>query len=384
MSGMSPEGAPSACGCASCVVRFEACDLRTGIVRAVLFPVSAAWQSTLNEPGQGNLVLPTNSTLVRNIWPHLTSVYVTVGGIPVWAGMVEEFGAESSVNGATTTVQMKEISYYLAYRHHDTTLEFVQTPQTQIGAALVNNAHANNGIPLQAIAEPSDVLRDRTYPFWEHGQLLERISQLTEVLGGPDYEVTHLKAGDRWRTIVIFRDEVGVPLDTTIVSDVNALDYGLSVSADNHATHVHGIGAGEEADQLESLAEDPANIYPRFDAAPAWKDVVVPNTLAEHTRGYLELNREPVAIPAAKLTGCHDIGPDEITVGDSVNVDLAQGSITYAGRARVTDISWRYNPEAEMTRELGFWPEGRASDSVLNQTPTDPCPDCRPARQPRI
>lgn len=374
---IAPEDGPVACGCASCVVRFEACDLRTGIVRAVLFPVSAAWQSTLNQPGQGNVVLPTDSTLVRNIWPHLTSIYVTVGGAPVWAGLVEEFAAESSEDGATTTVQMKEITFYLNYRHHDDTLTFDQVPQTVIGAALVNNAQAN-GIPLSGVADASVRDRDRVYPSWEKGKLLERIEQLTEVIEGPDYEVRHIREPDRWRTEMIFRDEVGIPLDLSVISDVNATGYGLSVSATEHATHVHGIGSGEEEEQLEVLREDPANIYPRFDAAPAWKDVSNPNTLAENTSGYLEQNREPVAIPAASLSGCHDVGPDEVEVGDSLNVNISQGAVTFRGRARVADISWRYSNSSEMKRELGLVPIGRASDSVLNQNPSNPCPDCGP------
>lgn len=371
-----PDG-PSACGCDACVVRFEACDLRTGIVRAVLFPTSAAWQSTLNQPGQGNVVLPTDSTLVRNIWPHLTSIYITVGGVAVWAGMVEEFLAESSENGGTTTVQMKEITYYLARRHHDETLTFFNVSQNVIGASLVNNA-ATGGIPLSGLAAPSAITRDRTYEVWEHGELMERIQQLTEVIDGPDYEVVHIRDNDRWRTEMIFRDNIGAELDLTVTSDHNASDYSLSVSADTHATHVHGIGAGEEADQLEVVREDPANIYPRFDAAPAWKDVTDLNTLAENTSGYLEMNREPVAVPAATIQGCHDVGPDDVLVGDTVNANVSQGAVTFRGRVRVADISWRYTNNAEMSRELGMVPVGRASDTVLNQEPSDPCPDCGP------
>jgi len=361
------------CGCASCVVRFEACDLRTGIVRAVLFPISAAWQNTLNQPGQGNVVLPTDSTLVRNIWPHLTSIYVTVGGVPVWAGMVEEFLAESSENGGTTTVQMKEITYYLARRHHEETLTFNGVSQNVIGASLVNNAQTN-GIPLAGVAAPSLFSRDRTYEAWEHGELMERIQQLTEVVNGPDYEVVHIRDADRWRTQMIFRDEVGEQLDLTVTSDHNASDYSLSVSADTHATHVHGIGAGEEQDQLEVVREDPANIYPRFDAAPAWKDVTNLNTLAENTGGYLEMNREPVAVPAATIPGCHEIGPDDVLVGDTINANVSQGAVTFRGRVRIADISWRYTNNAEMTRELGMVTVGRASDTVLNQDPADSCP----------
>lgn len=368
----------SACGCESCVVRVESCDLRTGIVRAVLVPVSAAWQSTLNEPGQGSIVLPTDSTLVRNIWPHLTSIYITVGGVPVFGGIVEEIAAESSENGATTTVQMKEIHYYLNYRHHDKTLSFTQEQQTIIGAELVNDA-AVDGIPLTGVPDSSSYARDRTYESWEHGILMERISQLTEVINGPDFEVRHIREADRWRTVMIFRDHVGVARDLVIVSDVNVSDYALAVTADSHATHVHGIGAGEESAQLETLAVDGSGIYPRFDAAPAWKDVSILTTLQENTEGYLEANREPVATPAAVIPGCHDIGPDAIEVGDSLNVNISQGAVTFRGRARVADISWRYNVNSQMTRELGMIPLERASQSVLNQDPTDDmCPECGP------
>lgn len=365
--------------------RIEACDLRTGRVRAIVHPLSFDFQSSLNTTAPGNMILPTRDVSVRDIWPHLTSIYISriAGGSATpdnpyveWGGMIEKFSADD--NGATS-VGMISIDGYLHKRNigmnGSTSLVFPQRFQTEIGAVLVQAAAAN-GIPLTALAAASTRRRDRTYKGYERKNIGEAIEELTNVIEGVDYELTHTREDGAWSTQVVFRDYVGTNRDVILQSDREAAGYGLDVDAQNHATYVDALGAGEEADQLTAHAEDEENIYPRFDAVPSWQDVSLPPTLLSHARGYVEENREPVAVPSAVVRGM-DPDPALIRNGDTIEARINYGAVTYNGPARVVSTSWAVGTDGPASRTYELIPLTRASQSVLNQpVPSDDCAVC--------
>ena len=362
----------------------EACDLRTGRVRAVLHPTSFDFQSALNRVAPGNLSLVTREIRARDIWPHLTSVYISriAGGsaspnnrICEWAGIIEK--ATPSDNNATA-VGMQSINEYLHHRligmNGTPGLSFTNISQTEIGAALVDAARSN-GIPLDAIADTSTRRRNRDYPGYERKNIGEAIEELTAVIDGVDYELIHTREDGAWRTTVLFRDYVGANRNMIIQSDREAAGYGLDIDAQNHATYVDAMGAGEETSQLTAHAEDAENIYPRFDAAPAWQDVSIASTLISHARGYVEENREPIAIPSATIRGL-DPDPAQLRNGDTVEARINFGAVTFNGDARIISTSWAVTPDGPASRTYELSPITRASQSVLNQQPTEHCEDC--------
>jgi hypothetical protein len=56
---------------------FEATDLKTGRVKAKLRPVSASWTESLSQPSSGSLVFATGDLKLRDVWPHLTGIYIS-------------------------------------------------------------------------------------------------------------------------------------------------------------------------------------------------------------------------------------------------------------------------------------------------------------------
>lgn len=366
--------------------RIEACDLRTGRVRSILHPLSFDFQTILNRVGQGTLNLATRGIVVRDIWPHLTSVYITrlSGGDATpeaprveFGGIIESFAAGD--NGATS-VGLKSIDQYLHHRQlgmaRTAGLSFYQTPQTEIGRALVQQSYPN-GIPLTAVAELSSIRRDRNYPGYERKNIGEAVEELTDVINGVDYEVTHERDGDSWRSVITFRDFVGGDRNVILKSDREAAGYGLVVDAQNHATYVDAMGAGEEEAQLVAHARDNSGIYPRFDSSPAWMDVSIPSTLASHAQGFLNDNREPIATPSATVRGLDDPDPRSVRNGDTVRAEINYGAVTFNGRARVLSSSWSVGSDGPASRVYELVPIDRASESVLNQTPADDnCEDC--------
>lgn len=374
----------AACACGRDWV-VESCQLSTGLVRSVLHPLSMDWSTELNGVGQGTITLATKDVLIRDVWPDLTSVYISrVSGdgaspdrpVCEFAGIVEQVNATEA---GTTQVGLKSIESYLDHRTIRQDLTFTGRPQTEIGASLVDLARAG-GIPLLSEAAPSDQSRDRAYRAFNRKVVGEAVKDLTEVINGVDWELSHERVDGLWQTSMIFRDRVGQDRDLILHSDRELSAYSLNVNAQDHATLVDAIGSGEEEDQLIATVQDPSGVYPQFDATPAWKDVTRLTTLYQHAEGYLETYREPRATPTFSITGLQGRNipsPLLLRLGDTTEVHVDFGAITYHGRARIISQSWSLGVDEPLTRSYETLPLDRASQSVLNQVPGETCRECR-------
>lgn len=358
----------------------EACDLSSGTVRAVLDPISLDWQTDLNGWGQGSMTLATKDIRIRDIWPGLTSVYISriAGGggaspstpVAEFGGMIES--VEASEEGATQ-VGLVSLEGYLQRRDIKLTQVFDGVEQTEIGAALVRLAESN-GIPLFAEAAPSRYPRDRTYEGWSRKLIAEALEEMAQVINGFDWEVVHTRTLGKWTTTMFFRDQVG--LDRTeevrLHSDRELSGYSLHIDGQEQATWVDAIGSGEEEDQLIATATDESLIYPQFDATPAWKDVTKYTTLLNHADGYLEDYREPRATPTITVAGL-DPSPAVMRLGDTVHIEQDFGAVTYRGDARIISSSWALGEDEPIIRTYEMLPVTRASQSVLNQQTEGNC-----------
>jgi hypothetical protein len=339
------------------------------------------FETVLNGWGRGTINLATKDVKIRDIWPHAVSIYITrIAGpsaspenpVVEFAGYVESISASDS---GQTSIGLQSIEEYL--NHRMLTNEFARSgaPQTAIARDLVNLAHNNDGIPLSGAATSSTRLRDRTYEPWDRKIIGEAVVELTEVIDGPDWELEHTRTEGAWSTKMLFRDHVGAARDLTLQSDREANGYGLDVDAANHATYVDGLGSGEEEDMLVSHAEDGENLYPRFDAAPAWKDVKRLTTLQEHTDGYLADFQDPLAMPSVTIPG-FEVDSTRLRLGDTFTVHTDFGAVTYKGQVRILGIGWNVGEGAD-TRTFTLYPVGNVRDTLLGQVSTeDGCEDC--------
>lgn len=370
----------STCACGSDWIIYS-CDLKTGRIRAVLHPLSFDFEDRLNNYGPGSLMLATKDVRIRDIWPHLTSVYFArvsgPGATPTepvveWGGLIEM--VEASDTG-TTTVGLKAIEGYAEHRSIRDDLSWPNNGLTEVAAGLITYIQPN-GIPLTAEWTPSfRSNRQRNYKAYNRKYVGEAITDLTQVIDGPDWETVHTKTGGSFSTQMIFRDYVGVDRDIILQSDREAQGYNLIVDAKDHATLVDAIGSGEEEDMLIASVQDPADIYPEFDATPAWKDVTQSGTLYEHAYGYLTDYQEPFATPQVSVFGLEP-SPLLLRKGDTIGVAVNFGAVTYNGRARIIGVSWSAGVGNPISRTFELVPLTRASESVLNQQPTDNCPEC--------
>lgn len=364
----------------------EACDLRTGRVRAIWSPISVRFDVGLNAITDCAVTLPTRDIALRDVWPGLTSVYISrVAGVdasrqnPVceFAGIVTDTGLSES---GATVVGIKSINWYLSKRNIRRDITLSERQQTFIGERLVaEQFHVLSGfsaIPLYSASEASVVFRDRTYEAWRRKNIWEAIEDLTQVENGPDWEFSHARTVDGfWSTTMIFRDVVGEDRGIMVRSDREASAYSVSIDAENLANLVDAYGAGLDQEQLIATASRATSIYPQFDATPVWNDVTRYGTLSSHAQGYVEANQEPDARPTATIPGL-DVEPSMVRVGDTVTVEIGYGAISFQGEARIINIAWTIDADGPEFRTLELLPVIPVSQSMLNSPPPDI--DCEP------
>lgn len=374
------------CLCRSTKWRYEACDIITGRVKAVLHPVSANWDEKESAFGNGSMVLASQDLRPDNVFPHTTTIYISqvIDGVRVgrYAGIVEGY---NSIAGGAATVSMLGVDSYLHKRNladedSGIGLTFTQSPQTEIARVLASNALAAGGINLTPTAGVGAIRRDRTYNEWDVKNIGEAIKQLTEVIDGVKYRLFHTytqsssdtEAGV-WNTEIRFLDKAGEDRGIKLLGGREGATYSVTVDAKDHATWAYGIGEGEEKQQKISVAYDEAGIYPRFHAVPAWKDVSIQSTLDAHTAGYVANHRDPVAIPSMSIPGLEP-SPEDLQLGDRVWVQFDYGLTSFKGFCKILSISWAMSDGSPLFRTFGFEPEIRPGDGIRTQDPIIPPP----------
>jgi hypothetical protein len=323
---------------------------------------------------------------MRNLWTGFTSVYISrITGAdasrenPVceFAGIVTDIGVSES---GTTVVGLKSIEWYLMRRIIRRNMTFADSGQTIIARILAEEIHnvysGLTSIPLFAASGPSSFSRARTYESWSRKSIGEAIIDLTQVINGPDWELTHARVDGAWSSTMIFRDYVGEDRGISLASDREASAYSISAEIESMANVGIGGGAGDGEDQLQAILTNNGSPYPQFDAAPTWNDVSVFATLVEHTAGYVEANREPDARPTVTLPGL-DVPPSLLRVGDTIDVDIQYGAINYSGPSRVLTIAWELGGDKPEMRTLELLPLTPPSQSVaINAAVPVNCQEC--------
>lgn len=376
----------------------------TGVVKAVLHPVAADWEEVYSLPGPGVLKASVVGPSMDDIWPK-TGLYISRvmsdGTRDGHFGGYVESAKPDPQNWDLFDIGLQSWDAHLYHRLIATpdagapysTPGYVVGPpivpgpgklQTEIAVDLVSIAVSGLGkVPLIPLAGASTQMRVRHWDSWEFKNIGEAIDELTKDINGVKYTLTHhfFEAPARWETHITFVDETNTDRGVVLRGNYEAWQYGIDVDGRNQASRVYGVGAGEGAAQMFSVAYDVDAILPEYQATQAWKDVKVPATLDDHTRGAVTLNRDPVTTPSVVLVGLEDVPPDTVRPGDILSADIGSGVMTFRGeKARVSTISWRLTVDEPVTRALTLVPLVRPSLSVKTQTPAKALPPTDPAQ----
>lgn len=378
--------------------RFEVTELHTGVVKAVLHPISAEWEELFSRPGQGNMKVQIVGLSIANAWPRTTGIYISrvmKDGTrrAAFGGYIESCVPDEE-NWTLLDIGIRPMDQYPFHQplaNEDEGIVYstpgYNTPedpgpgksQTEIAVDFINLATTGRCyIPLTATAQPSTKLRVRHFDAWEYKNLGEAIQQLTEDEDGVMYRMTHhfAEGPARWTTRLDFSDAVDIDRGVELRSDYEAWQYGLEVNGSEQAARIYGVGAGEGVTQMFAVAYDEDAALPEFRKTLAWKDVSVAATLNEHTTGAVAIYRDPVTTPSVTLLGLDDVPPEDLLTGDIVSADIGYGAITFRDeKARVAAIAWRLAVGSQVARAVALNPIIRPALSVKLQTPAkEPVP----------
>lgn len=408
--------------------RFEATELATGRVKAVLHPIGADWEEALSQPTTASLLLATRDPAQDDVWATETGLYISRVIGPderdgYWGGYIEDFGGAGRGSTTVAAVSVDEYLFHrlLADESGGLRLRISQVVPAYVGAppagisilrpvdtdsthdVLVYNtpgfyttsvAHTlvkmaePRGIPLTPnIVYTPEQLAGETFPeiwnetgfnWWEFKNIGVAIREMVEASPGLKYWLTHHYEDGYWSSVIHFSDEIGTLRDYTLRSDYEGWQYGLKVDGKDKASRVYGLGSGNEADTLFSVAYDAAQRAPEFQSTVSWKDQTNPDIVTSLTAGYVSDHRDPVSIPSMTLVGLPNsedpatgYPPSELLQpGDRFKVDIGYGVITVKGiLVKCLGVSWKLQIGSPIERVISMLPIIRPADSIRTQTP---------------
>ena len=409
--------------------RFEATDLATGRVKAVLQPLAATWEELLCRPSTGTLTLAAKDVSADDIWPHTTGVYISRvlpdgSRVAHWGGYIEKY---SGAGGGNLNVALVSIDEYFEHRYvadENSGLWMVSeldlglvpnlvvvrplpaapwlsvipgfdldtNKQTDFAKVLVAlTTFEGNGIQTLTarVDAPKTVDFLHVIRWSDFKNIGAQLREMVDKTDGLKYWLEHAYTqgadGWYWSTVIVFSDAMGIARDYTLRSDIESGEYGLEVDASTEADRVYGLGS-IDGDQVEgsegslgagsvmfSVAYDAAENLPEFQTVSTWSDEKIAAALDAKTVGHVQDHRDPVAVPAMAIYGLAwpDVPPpDELKLGDTFGVEIGYGALTFRGeRAQALGITYALTVGAPIKRTLALQPVVRPSMSVRTQTP---------------
>lgn len=325
------------CNCAN-DWRIELLDIETGERIRYVNPKSWSFEQALNETGSGSITLPIRAYTPSDIWPRTRQVAFTriagAGADPLnpiceWVGQVDDAQLDS---GGDITLGLKHAETILANHLIRPTETYTGVDQTEIGATIVNNA--STGTQITATFDASAYTRDRVYFANEDVIRLEAVQQLTQVINGPDYIVTHPAITGGWSTNLHFVDYAGDTTAKPLNARRGVSSYSLSVSTDEHANVLVGRGNGISNVQNQSAG----SLYPPLWKSYQWSEIKDATRLQESVLGYLDANNHPRITPEITLA---DIDlTTTFDLGDTIGLVMGHGALRYDGEARLIRKAW--------------------------------------------
>lgn len=416
---------------------FEATDLATGRVKAVLRPISAEWEDALCQPTTATINVAVQDPSADDVFATETGIFISRLLDPSddnsrevhWGGYIEDTDGQ----GGNPEMPISAVSMdtYLNHRLLADDDGGLRMRIIQVGAGIANPpgisvwkpvdaVAANNvkiyevggtnttlvahtlvtlaqprGIPLiPSVTPPFDNLWPDTdgagWEWWEFKNIGAAIREMVEATPSLKYWITHSYFDGYWSSVIHFSDEIGVVRDYTLRSDYEAWKYALRVDGKDKASRVYGIGGGSEETTQFSVAYDAAERAPEFQATVAWKDQTEPSIIDKMTSGYVTDHRDPIAVPAMTLIGLPSedepgVGyppPALLQPGDKFDVDIGYGAITVKDiQVKCLGVTSKLEQGKPLQRVIAMLPVIRPSDSIRTQTPARSLTETTPPDQ---
>lgn len=300
--------------------------------------------------GHGNVTLNLPSGLdtarMLNLWSwRLWALYDSE---PYWCGVPT--GVADQDGSAHAQFTLIELPGYLTRRQWDwyPDRRYEQAEQTAIARDI---ALPVEEIGVRLITQPDfTVFRDRTYEFLEAGSRAALLTNLAEVLDGPEFRAEYrmTPAGRPECTLRIAYPRVGSDISGLGLSIPGAVvGYRAQWDSDKLRTRTYAVGdlpndaaEGARRPVVEIRREIPE--LPRLDAVDEWPGTVRESTLRERANTAAQIQ----SVPGQSLTGSPPESFPPITSygpGDTVTLyavtPLVPQGIEFAGRLTQIEVN---------------------------------------------
>jgi len=326
--------------------------------------------------GNGQLTLPMepgalDAERLTRLWSY--RVWCWYGDRVIWCGVPTGIADDGS-NYVTLT--LTELTNYLSKRQWDIhpNRRYNQTEQTVIARDIAQPVE-DVGVVIATNPGPG-FARDRLYEYLEGGSRAELLTNLANVIQGPEFRTEYdmTMQGRPRATLRVGYPRVGGPTGLVLGVPGNMTGYRAAWDADMLRTRTFAVGdlpedADEGTPRPVAVVEVPQPDLPRLDAADDWPQTILLSTLQERAHS----NSVKYAAPSLDLSAQTGQAVPELgtySVGDDVTVRLVTPLLEEG-----LDVIGRLS---ELTLSAG---EGTASWTVAIELPP---PAVRPSLPQRL
>lgn len=245
---------------------------------------------------------------------HINGVYLYGGPLTHW--QINEAGK----------IEVRSMGYFglLKYRYLPDSLSYTNTDAGQIAKGLVVNIQTSMHDSSFGFTEgtiQTSVNRDRNYPIYKNEY--EAMVQLSEVINGFDFEITHEKK------LNVYYPMQGVDntdIELSYPGNINSFSYSTDGTQLANRHIVRGSGYGN--DQKVWIHDDAPYqaAYRELDSILDYPDVSKSTTLEEYAEGYTEIYKEPLNLLEVTINGNKDPIIGTYGIGDRIPISIRKGN----------------------------------------------------------
>ena len=241
--------------------------------------------------------------------------------------------------------------YLNYYKKRYVDIDYDDTPQELILWGVIDACNQVSGGDYgirQGEHHGDTVIRDRHQVRKEVKSFFEQMSQ---VLGGPDFEFTHDKKLNTYQAIGAYRP------DTRLTYPGNIAGWNFDRSVDNVANFIYGLGSGNGEDAIQATAEDTASqdyLY-RREQIVTYNSVVDPGTLQQNVDAIKHYTAYPIELPTITVEdGVLDYSV--VGIGDTIPVEMRGSKLLehIKGFYRIESIDVAVDSNGAETGDITF------------------------------
>lgn len=234
---------------------------------------------------------------------------------PLLVALVQKLDYSITTNGAKIKVAAYGYLNFYKTIYHD--INFTNTPQQEILWRTIEEINQKPGGDCgirRGEHIGKTIKRDRNF---KRKEVKSFIQQMSEVIGGVDFEITPEKKFNTYDAIGVYRPDVRLEFP----KNIGSVKFPRSINSTFN--FIYGIGSGNGDDAIQISAGDSLSIseYYRREKIASYNSVVNVKTLDENIRAVLAASKDIFELPSVSVgDGVLDLS--KVSVGDTIVLNL--------------------------------------------------------------